>query len=41
MIRVLENNEKIIQIKLDLLFNFKSESVVLNTFKDIKDEIAE
>jgi hypothetical protein len=35
-----ENNEKIIQIKLDLLFNFKSESLVLDTFKDIRDEIA-
>ena len=35
------NKEKIIQVKLDLLFRFKSESTVLDTFKDIKDELVD
>ena len=38
---VTSNKEKIIQVKLDLLFNFKSEMTVLNTFKQIKDELVE
>jgi len=36
---VLENKDDIIQIKLDLLFNYKTETVVLETFKKLKDEI--
>jgi hypothetical protein len=35
------NKEKIIQVKLDLLFHFKNETTVLNTFKQIKDELVE
>jgi len=38
---VSSNKEKIIQIKLDLLFNFKSESTVLDIFKEIKDELVD
>ena len=38
---VTSNKEKIIQVKLDLLFNFKTETTVLNTFKQIKDELVE
>lgn len=36
---VLENKEDIIQIKLDLLFNYKNETEVLSTFKSLKSEI--
>lgn len=38
---VTTNKEKIIQVKLDLLFHFKNETTVLNTFKEIKDELLE
>jgi hypothetical protein len=38
---VITNKEKIIQVKLDLLFNFKNEITVLNTFNTIKDELIE
>jgi hypothetical protein len=36
---VIENKLEIIKLKLDLLFNFKSESIVIDTFKKLKDEI--
>jgi len=35
------NKEKIIQVKLDLLFHFNNETTVLNTFNTIKDEMIE
>jgi len=35
------NKEKIIQVKLDLLFHFNNETTVLNTFKSIKDDMIE
>lgn len=38
-ISVLENKEDIIQIKLDLLFNYKNETEVLSAFKSLKSEI--
>lgn len=36
---VSDNKSEIIQIKLDLIFNYKSESVIINEFKKLKNEI--
>lgn len=34
-----DNKSEIIQIKLDLIFNYKSESTILNEFKQLKNDI--